>query len=523
MAARMPMPSAADQENKESMRAVVAAAAAALGCPASADTSIPDAYPSAASASAPASTNWDCYRGFMAYQSMEHHAEVARRQEELAADRPPSPDPATLPLPSFYTSQHTPSGTLPQEMVTVRPKPVEGEAGAASVAPSAGASGGDSLSVPRTDVNEIESLRKSAHKAPHSRSRLGRAGSRRPIINPGSGHKPFISERARAAAAKRGRAAAARGKTKGVASLISLPGAAKQARPSEAGRSSGSAPSAAQAKVGGAPIAREAVASAALISLSACAGTAKRPPTPPSASSPGVPLSAAAEAEAVTNAAAVLDAAKMARQARTAAATKASMAARLAEAAAAGKVLGSRKAAGAGKAAVGRTTTGSGKSAGAGKAAGASKAAGSSKAAGAGEAAGAVKVIGAVQIILDAEKELAKLKRKVADLLKLKKQLVNLVATFKMNTEEIDTHGHSLERQASAILEIRAEMRKFCKPAPRPFAGSDMDGDDDEEEEEEPVRPVKRVWFALDEPVVKQSTPTAPSGADSSVLQSQPS
>lgn len=364
--------------------------------------------------------------------------------------------------------------------------------------------------MPRTDVDGIEPLRKTAPKAPQSASRVARAGSRRPIINPGSGYKPFTSKRARAAAAKRWSAVAARRKTKGVASLLSLPGAAKQAPPSEAGGSSGSAPSAARAKVGGDPIAREAVASAALISLSTTAGNATRPPTPPSATSPGGPLSAAAEAEAAARAAAVLAAAKVARKALTAAATKASVAARLAKAAAAGKVLGSGKSAGAGNAAGGRTSAGAGKSSGAGKAAGASKAAGSSKAAGTGEAAGAVKATGAIQVILDAEEGLAKLNGEVADLLKLKKQLVNFIATVKMNTEQIYTHGHSLERQASAILEIRAEMRKSCKPATRPSAGSDMDGDDDEEEEEGPARPVKRVQFALDEPVIKQWAPTAP-------------
>jgi len=139
MEPRTPTPSAADKDNKEQMRAVIAAAEAALGVGDGASTSAVAQAESSSPASAPPSDEY--YRGFMAFQSMQHHAEVARRQAQHASDLPPSPEPSTLPFPSFLSQPLTAptAGTS----AAAAPAATVGEHQSSTGAPPSSAAGAD--------------------------------------------------------------------------------------------------------------------------------------------------------------------------------------------------------------------------------------------------------------------------------------------------------------------------------------------------------------------------------------------
>jgi len=275
-------------------------------------------------------------------------------------------------------------------------------------------------------------------------------------MNPGSGSKPFTPERARAAASKRWSAAAAPRRAKGVPSLASLPGAAA-------------------ATLGG----DESVASSALVALGNAEGRSSAAGTGLSGkgtSSPAASRSAAIEAATAAKGAAVLARANAPpSRARTAAATKAATAP--------------------------QKTTSGGKIGGSGRA---------------GYDGSAVQIVGG------AHGELEKVSGEVARLMDevraLRTQVVNLTATVKINTQQIDTHGHSLELQACSIGEIKVMARANCKPAPRPLAGSDRreDGDDNEEP------PRKRVRFALDVQAAHLAKETGADAGERSAAQSPP-
>jgi len=489
-ASETPSPSPRDRENKETMREVAAAAAAALGLDGGAidDSALERASHVASqtagafggriagqvSSSTPSMPQDDDHDlGFMAYQSMQHHAAVARRQAatQLDADQPPSPDPATLPFPSFLTQALRPRGgaSMPHPGALSTPTAVP------RTTPAPGGSTPTAVSRPTTSP-------------PRTPSAV--AGSGRCAANPGIGSKPFTSDRARAAAAKRWSAAAERRRGKAVLSIASLPGAAA---------------------VGASPSVGEVAALAGHISLGADnAGTTMAINSAPVGVTPIAQAVAAAHA---------MTAAKSANKARTVAVTKASMAARAAAKAAQVPNAASehlevgRNAAGSGSKvfAAGNAPGGPGASA-SGKTPGGSRALiggkapgggarGGSKASGAG-APGQGKVPAggkapgggkAVEIVLGAEEELQQLKRDVAELLKLKSELTNLKASLEVNTEVLETHGHSIETLATSFSNLKVELRGSCKPFTQASSGSNPDKDNDDEP---PAR--KRVRFASD-------------------------
>jgi len=490
MEPRTPTPSAADKDNKEQMRAVIAAAEAALGVGDGASTSAVAQAESSSPASAPPSDEY--YRGFMAFQSMQHHAEVARRQAQHASDLPPSPEPSTLPFPSFLSQPLTAptAGTS----AAAAPAATVGEHQSSTGAPPSSAAGADPVETEHPcELAPVATARSTTPQAnARGRAPSARSGAARPVINPGSVSRPFTSEKARSAASKRWSAAAARRRAKGVPSLSSVPGlagtASPAARPTTGGPSAPSPAVRAAEKLGkatdvheaNASAVDEASASAALLALGS-GGGALRSHSPNSATVPTAATSAAtatsatsAVAAASSQAAALAKAA--AAKARTAAATKASLAARMARAAAAANAVGGVKA-GDGREAVRGGKTGSGR-----------------EAAGHGKAGCGRKV---ADVVLGDDEELTELQGVVSEINKLKLLVVNLTATVKTHTEQLDTQSHAVEGLTSSLNALKIEVRTACKPAPQSSAARRIDGDDEEAPED--PRPRKRVRFALPE------------------------
>jgi len=421
-----PLPSTADKEIKADMRGLIAAASDALGTANGAGVGgEPAASSEVRSAFHSASSSRAEFAGYMSSQSMEHHAALAHRhaQAQLAADRSASPEPNTLPFPSFLTQSCTPLPSTSPAVAATQPATPAGSVTAAVALPTSS---------------------KATARVPPARK-----GSKRPVINPGIGSQPFTSERARAAATKRWSAAATRRRGKGILALASLPGASVSAPRSATGGLSlpekslmarGPAEASGSLLAGRSAGGGEAAATAGLLALTSSpihtAGTA----------------SAAKAAPAVASQASVaaLSAAKSSNRAKTTAATKAAVAARATKAAS-------------GENSIIASQTGS--------------------VVGGGDAAE----------IANLKKEVATLKGEVADLLKLKVKLANLVASVNMNTEQLSTHGHSMEVLATSFNNLKVDMRTSCKPAQRPSPGSDADEDGDEEEP--PAR--KRVRFAV--------------------------
>jgi len=483
------MPSTADKDNKEDMREVIAAASVALGAARGADAS--DGSGARFETHWAVNTQEQSFPDYMAHDSMYHHAAVARghAQAQLEADRPPSPEPSTLPFPSFLTQSAT---QMLRGSTPAAASPLAASGGHAQLLqiPAVGATppavplhSAAAIASTEADVHGCASSRAGGLQAEASvpmkpaRALSARAGSKRPVINPGSGTQTFTPERARAAAAKRWSAAAARRRAKGVPSLASLAGAAapsaERGTSTAAGSSAGvSSAAACSSTVGGSSTAGgsargcEAAATAGLIALSSRSPDGARSAcavntTPAAAASAAAPMRMAADnASASANETAFVAAAKVPGSARTTAATKAAMQVKAAKA-----TRGERAAGGGAKVVVGSKTVRGNKDIG-------------------GRSADEITGL---------EADVAKLKREVSELLRLKDTLMNLIASVSLNTEQLGTHGHSIEVLAAGFAELKRQLRTACKPAPVRSPGSDVDEEDDEEP---PAPKPKRVRFA---------------------------
>jgi len=139
------------------------------------------------------------------------------------------------------------------------------------------------------------------------------------------------------------------------------------------------------------------------------------------------------------------------------------------------------------------------------------KTGGGREAAGRGKAGCGRKV---ADVVLGDDEELTELQGVVAEINKLKLLVVNLTATVKTHTEQLDTQSHAVEGLASSFNALKIEVRTACKPAPQSSAARRINGDDEEAPED--PRPRKRVRFSL--PEAEKSTEPAPevlSGPDS--------
>jgi len=524
---RTPMPSTADKDNKEDMRDVIAAASVALG--ASRDADANGAPGASFEVPLAIDTQEQSFPGYMAYDSMHHHATVAygHAQAQLAADRPPSPEPSTLPYPSFLTQSATPvsrgsaPAATPQSAAVgshaqLLEMPAVGGTPQAGSLPFAAA-----LASTKTDAHGSGSSRAgrlpAETKGPKGPARApsSRAGSKRPIINPGSGTQTFTPERARAAAAKRWSAAAARRRGRGVPSLASLSGAAAPSAVGGASMAAGTSAGETSAAgcssmvgglstAGGLARGREAAATAGLIALSsaspgratsACAPITKTA----AATSPAAAMQMAEDlASALSKKTAALAATKAVSSARTTAVTKASTVVRAAKVA-----RGEKTAGGAAKTVLGSKTV-----------------------------PGSIEIGGsAADAIVGLAADVAQLRREVAELRRLKDTVMNLIASVSMNAEQLGTHGHSIEVLAAGFAELKRQVGTTCKPGPVRSPGSDLEEDDDEEP---PARKAKRVRFsattttfpssqAMSMPSVPAQSPPPPAPADNNVPCTLPS